>query len=144
MSVQGVTGTTTINVADPSTFESSLTPDALMVYLSSRLNGLDDQVNNIFNQQKAAQQMQEGVHKLQAAVSKLHDDATSDDGGTDLPPEIKAEMVAALAEMDKADPVATQSIREKLYGSGFVLSDGNDKYNGGEVKATASYLQDLG
>jgi hypothetical protein len=50
MTIQQIVPSSTI--AAPLDFTSNLSPDALMVYLSTRLNGLDDQINAIFNTQQ--------------------------------------------------------------------------------------------
>jgi hypothetical protein len=71
MSIQSVVPTS--SMLSPMQFESSLTPDALMVYLSTRLTGLDDQINAIFNTQQAQEKVQSALRKMQAAIANLDD-----------------------------------------------------------------------
>jgi hypothetical protein len=83
MSTGAVSLSTTPLIAGDTNFSESLSPDALMVYLQSRLDGLDKQVNTIFNDQKRQQEAQEHLRNLDALMAGMDDKAAPGQGQLD-------------------------------------------------------------
>lgn len=74
-SVQPIVPSATLN--SPMEFSAPLSPDALMVYLETRLNGLDDQIDSIFNTEKNQAKVQESLRAMQVELGRLDGNADS-------------------------------------------------------------------
>lgn len=164
MSVPQIVPSSTI--ATPTDFGANLSPDALMVYLSTRLNGLDDQIDAIFNTEQKQQKVQSALSKIQAELGRLDDssdpntlltmpaaDGTTTSGSTTSPPttspqvsgtsEIEKNINTQIAEIAQTDPNLAATIQSRLNEKGFILFVQDGKYFSSEVKATKEYLQGL-
>ena len=165
MTVQSIIPTST--VVNPMDFTGNLSPDALMVYLSTRLNGLDDQINTIFNTQQQQQKVQSALAKIQTELDRLDDksdpntlltmpdladpnaSATADpnapSAATQTPgtSEVEKNINNDIAEIAQIDPNLAQQMSQKLNEKGFVLFVQDGKYLSNEVTATKDYIQGL-
>jgi hypothetical protein len=146
MNVQSIVPSSTI--AAPLDFSANLSPDALMVYLSSRLNGLDGQINAIFNTEKTQTDAQAALRELKEAVGQL----TADSGATTqtMTDEQNAAITKAIQDIHAVDPMLSDSILQQLEkpGGGLLLepTDGQPSdliVTGNQVKATNDYIDGL-
>jgi hypothetical protein len=136
----------------PLQFESNLSPDALMVYLSTRLNGIDQQINSIFNSQQDQQKVQSALRKIQTELAKVDENKNDPNAVVDLPRPDGADpgpapaeknINSAIEEIRQIDPHLAHSIEAKLNGEGFILWVQDGKYKGSEVPATKQYIEGL-
>ncbi|HMJ55586.1 MAG TPA: hypothetical protein VK540_26105 [Polyangiaceae bacterium] len=118
-------------------FREHLTPDALMTYLSTRLDGLDTQVNAVFNRQQHTQAIQKGLTELRAALGQMK--TTGDDQKDGVMPSIEV----ALKTLTDLDPNLGETLRNQLGQDGYALW-GDSKCNDTEMKQTMSYLDGVG
>jgi len=135
-------------LAVPSDFGANLSPDALMVYLSTRLNGLDAQINTIFNTEKSQQNVQTALRNLKQTLQPF-----DENGGAAQKQMTQDQMDAINAAIDGVtalDPQLGANIRQKLeeVGRGLIRdhlagTDVDLTYSGNEVKATNDYIDGL-
>jgi len=137
------------NVSAAGEFQGNLSPDALMTYLSTRLGGLDEQINGIFNRQLAQQKVQSAVNKIHEEVAKLNESAV---GVVDMPghdpkdpgsSEIEININRRIDELGQLDPKLAQTIRDELVKPGQILWVQDGKYLGSEVVGTKSFLDGI-
>lgn len=154
---------TTPLVAGDVTFTNNLSPDAMMIYLQTRLDGLDAQVDTIFNDQKRQQQAQSILRNIQTDLAPLNDKnadpvtlveahqdpPTSDSEGnpvqadptyTDGP--VKVNVARHLAELRELDPKLADVIENKLHEGDQLFGTKNP--TGTHVAAAKSYLDGIG
>ena len=133
--VQSILPYAAFDAASAATFREHLTPDALMTYLSTRLDGLDTQVNTIFNRQQHTQAIQKAITNLRTALGQME---TNDNGGATQKPVVVDAVVVALRELTDLDPNLGAAIRDQFNQQGFVFYD--DHCTVEEMKATTQYL----
>ncbi|MCA9600035.1 MAG: hypothetical protein KC776_42320 [Myxococcales bacterium] len=149
-----------MNTNSPSVLEGSnpnaLTAEGLMLYLETRMNGLDEQINAAFDKQKKIEGIRKELMKIQNALGGLseekglhgtHNDHGGwmgwKDGGASAASTKKdgmagyeKEITDALAEIDQIDPELGKAVRKSMStdgaGSLYYL---NGQYKGEEVKA---------
>jgi hypothetical protein len=103
----------------PTEFSATLSPDSLMVYLSTRLNGLDDQINTIFNTEKQRDAVQSALRNVTAAVSELDENAGAN---TAIDAQKLQDIQKALDELKEVDPQLEATIEDKLKKDGISLN----------------------
>jgi chaperonin cofactor prefoldin len=122
----------------PLDFGASLSPDALMVYLSSRLDGLDQQINAIFNSQKAQEKVQSALRKIKTELAALDDNAGGDLGG-----DAGTNIDKAIEEIADIDQTLAADIAKTIHGDTMIFTGNDAHYTGTEVKATTEYIDGL-
>jgi hypothetical protein len=149
----------TANVA-PSTLPggadaaTNLTPEALMIYLQTRLGGLDEQINLMFKKQQNMNRIRQDLNAIQKALQSLkndpadknaqgskHPDATKN-GKPDLSlcADYERQILQAIADIKELDPALGARLEAELGKEGFILHDLNGQYLTSEVKNTIDYL----
>lgn len=135
-------------LAAPLDFGANLSPDTLMVYLSTRLNGLDEQINAIFNTEKSQQDVQTALRKLKETLQPFDPNGGAE--GKQMTPEQKTAINDAVQAVADLDPLLGDRIRQKLAepGGGLIFDPGPQQgnpvaYNGNEVKATNDFIDGL-
>jgi hypothetical protein len=86
-----------------------LTPDALFIYMQTRLNDIDKQANVAFTKQQKIGAIHEQLDRITNVVATLDKDA----GGTLKHAQVK-EVEGALGELDHLDPGLAAKLRESL------------------------------
>ncbi len=162
MTIPSVLPTSTLMA--PTQFEANLSPDGLMIYLSTRLNGLDDQINSFFNTEQRQADVQKALRDIQTELAKLdehtsapndvldlpdrdpnapaHQDVVNADGTVGASP-AERNINAAIDEIRKVDPLLADDINKKLNEHGFILWVQDGKFTGAEVTATKEYITGL-
>jgi predicted ATPase with chaperone activity len=140
-------------------FNQNLSPDAMMIYLQTRLDGIDAQVDTIFNDQKKQQSAQSIINKIKATLSELNPNAdkpvalvttarTDAAGTADLRPDIQRRVDEQLGDLAKIDPNLASQIRAQLAAPGQLFvpdkNGGNAEYIGQEVQAGQDVLNAVG
>src|SRR5687767_1989788 len=115
--VQSILPHAAFDLASAATFKEHLTPDALLTYLSTRLDGLDTQVNAIFNRQQHTQAIQKALTSLRAALGQMKTNETNH------PPETLSAVHAALRQLTDLDPNLGAAVRDQLNQTGFAFAD---------------------
>ncbi len=125
-----------------------LGPEALIMYLETRLNSLDSQIDEIFKKQKTIEAVRKAMGQITNALAKLEDD-TSDDNlkGSYNTAEAKAayetEINAALAVIEDLDPNLAKTMRNDLAQEGQILFVEDGLYLTREVEATREYINSM-
>jgi hypothetical protein len=122
----------TFGAASAATFGEHLTPDALMTYLSSRLDGLDTQINGIFSRQRHTHAIQKALKEVRDALGNLKTDATAHG-----PDALKA-VHEALRHLTDLDSRLGAKVRDQLNQPGHVFGD--DTCSAAEMDVTMKYL----
>lgn len=146
-----------LSQVSPYGYEESLTPEGLMLYLSDRLNGLDDQVNVIFAKQEATEAARSALRKITQELSNLKDEADAMHAKIAMPgisedPKLsqsvqggaantEKRILAALDELEAVDPAFGAEVRGQLRQSGQILAGMEGWYRPSEVKASTQYLE---
>jgi hypothetical protein len=117
---------------------TGLTPEGLMIYLKSRLKGLDTKIQEIFDNQKHNQAVQDALQKLQTILAGLNQ---KDDQKTS--PNLVADIKAALADLKAVAPDLGAQVADQLGKSGQILDGGDNAYKASDVKASEVYLDDI-
>jgi hypothetical protein len=140
--------TTTVIASDPvlgsDQFDpNSMTPEALLTYLSTRLGSLDGQMDQIFTRERASEKVRSELRQIQELLTTLPTDANEQKG---LPLDLeafKAKLEPHLANIAAENPDLADSIRTNLESDAQILSGGNggdDSYSTRELDATSTYL----
>lgn len=88
-----------------------LTPDGLMLYMQTRLGGLDDQVNAAFDKQKKIESLRKVLGDLSTALSKYDPDAEGDEHNI---AEAQGQIDQALIGMHAIDPGGAKTLAAEL------------------------------
>jgi len=130
-----------------------LSPEAMMIYLSSRLGTLDDGINELFDKQKSAQGVQEAIRAIQSDLAQLNDEAAANEelhfpdssDGTRISP-MEEHIIQQLDVIAQYDPRLAEQMRTDLGQDGkegMILYGCDGKYSSQEVKGTKSYLDGI-
>lgn len=152
-------------IAGPSLMDTlnpnALTAEGLMLYLETRLNSLDDQINGVFAKQKNIEAVRKELMNLQKALNDMDDTkgvhgtkhdwkgwiGFSDGAPVPIPEGIDANeksIMTALAEIDKLDPALGKEVRKSLsIDGGGSLYSLNGQYKGEEVKAAKETVSNV-
>ncbi len=142
MTVPSVLPTSTLMA--PTEFGANLSPDGLMVYLQTRLNGLDGQINELFNTENQQAKLQSALRKLQSALGTL-----DDQNGGAMNDEQQTAINNALDEVAGIDAILGAKMKQDFahVRGGLIFDhDGADidqNYSANEVKATTEYVTGL-
>jgi hypothetical protein len=131
---------------------NALTAEGLMLYLQTRLNGLDDQINGTFQKQKNMEAIRKALMKIQNALAGLDNDKAKK--GLTGDGKFEAEIEAAIKEISAYDQKLGTQIHKDLMGQGQILSSPtysanagknlfDNKYDGNEVVASKEYVDNL-
>jgi hypothetical protein len=120
-------------------YDGGLTPDALLIYLSTRMEGLEDQINAIFSEQQRADKLRSLLNDMKEAIAKKSphvDDMNKerDVGG------MVGTLEATLDEIKKIDPKLARQLRHDLGSGGYVLGGNADTYRASELEPSLEYL----
>lgn len=116
MGISSIVPTSTLMA--PTDFSANLSPDSLMVYLSTRLNGLDEQINTVFNTEKQRDAVQSALRKVTTAVSEFDENAADN---TTVDSTKLADVQKALDELKQVDPELGAKVEKDLGGDGYLL-----------------------
>jgi len=139
MSVSAVTGTS--NYASIAFDQESLTPEGMMLYLSTRMEEVDGQINNLFDKQKASQDIRKELGKIQDELGKLKED--SDSKKILMPGQIEQNIDAAIDRIAAINPELAENMRTDMKEKGQILFQHDGQYVSQEVKASKGYLDSI-
>jgi hypothetical protein len=117
----------------------AMTPDALMIYLSTRMGSLDDQMGSIFDRQKTSEKVRTELRGIQEALTNV---PTNKDEETvyDFDPAIVDEINAHLHNIGQVDPKLGAELKAHLIVDGQILSRNDARTSTSELNATKDYL----
>jgi len=142
----GVYGAFASPMDAPGAGMTGLTPEGLMIYLKSRLNGLDSQIDGIFSNQQHNQHVQEALQKLKSILAGL------DQSKNGTEPGLVKKINAALAGLADVDADLAKRVGDTLKGEGQILDGAggkganhppDDRYKVSDVKTSAEYLDSV-
>lgn len=143
MSVSAVTNTS--NYGTIAFDQESLTPEGMMLYLSTRMNEVDGEINKLFDKQKASQEIRQALGTIQTELGKLKEDPglLSMPGDGAGPSEVEQNINAAIDQIAQIDPQLAEQMRTEMNKEGQVLYVQDGKYFAQEVKASKSYVENI-
>jgi hypothetical protein len=145
MSVSAVNATS--NHASIAFDQESLTPEGMMLYLSTRMEEVDGEINKLFDKQKASQDIRKHLGTIQAELGKL--DEESDAKRIHMPgyawgaTETEHNIDRAIDQIAAIDPDLAAKMREDMREEGQILYKFDGKYASQEVNASKSYLDGI-
>jgi hypothetical protein len=111
-----------------------LTPEGLMIYLQTRLGGLDDQINGIFEKQKKIEAIRKELSAIQRELDRLKTDPNNP-GALLEAPNFEEGIRNHLDEIRKIDPNLADSLEVELNTEGNALWVQDGKYYSSEIEA---------
>ena len=121
-------------------YDGGLTPDALLVYLSSRLGGLEDQINAYFAEQQRADKLRSLLNEMKSAISRLNphvedmNELRQDSAGA------VDTVYAKLAEIEAIDADLARKLEANLEADGYILTGEDDEYRAAQIEPSIEYL----
>lgn len=138
MSVSAVSSTS--SYASIAFDQESLTPEGMMLYLSTRMNEVDGEINKLFDKQKASQEIRKALGEIQDELGKLKDD----DGLLTMPDsEVEQNINTAIAKIGQIDPQLAEKMWTDMNKEGQILFVQDGKYYAQEVTASKSYIDNI-
>jgi nitrogen regulatory protein PII-like uncharacterized protein len=123
---------------------NALTSEGLMLYLQTRLDGLDEQINAVFKKQKDIENIRKALMKIQNTLETLDDDKKKNSIKNDT---YRQAIEDAINEIESSDPALAAKMRAELSVQGQILYNyqGNNPnhYAGSEVPASKEYVNNL-
>lgn len=119
-----------------------LGPEALIMYLQTRLDSLDSQINSIFEKQKKIEGIRKALGEINNALAELDDDTSNKNlinGGSKFEDQIRA----AIDRIEALDPALAKQIRADFDKEGQILNCTDGKYYTREVEASKTYVNNM-
>ena len=114
-----------------------LSAEGLVLYLQTRMNGLDEQINGIFQKMQNMEKIRKLINTMQNELNQLNDDTTDKklmgeqhDGG---PQGYEKNILDCIDAIAAIDPNLAASLRNQLGVEGQVLFVTDGKYYTSEV-----------
>ncbi|HWA70913.1 MAG TPA: hypothetical protein VG937_01190 [Polyangiaceae bacterium] len=117
----------------------ALTPDALMTYLSTRLNSINDQTQGVLERQKCSETVRHEVGEIKKLLTTLDTNEDAKDDAIEFPEETRVKLEEHLNNIAIVNPKLAQRISEDLHKQGQVLQDGQPCTTA-RVDSTKEYL----
>jgi hypothetical protein len=131
----------------PYYYDNALTAESMMVYLTTRLGSIDDQIQGLFTSQHQSEKLRAAINEIRTEVNQLKDSANKEDsleGGEEVLARIEAIIDEQIAPLD---PELAEAMKTDLQGSGHILhvtkdeGDENSVYTTLEIEKTREYLE---
>lgn len=122
----------------------AMTPDSLLIYLSTRMGSLDGQMGEIFDRQKTSEKVRTELRGIQQALTNVPTDTDEQRLLDNLDPDVVKEINAHLANITAIDPKLGADIKIHLEKDGQILSRNDSRYYTSELNASKDYLNLVG
>src|SRR5688500_9660380 len=126
----------------PYYYESALTPESMMVYLTTRLGSVDAQIQRIFTSQQQSEKIRAAMNKLKELLGELDQSTKKEDDLHDGQVTLDAIRAVINEEIEAIDPDLARRLRTDLNAKGYILFDENDAYKTVEIENTREYFGD--
>lgn len=130
-------------VNSPYYYESALTPESMMVYLTTRLGSVDDQVQTIFANQETAEKIRAAIDDVRKLLNSLDEDTNKEallKGSEGVLEDVTAIIDEQIALVD---PELAQSIKSDLQREGHILQGSESQYRTLQLENTREYLDSV-
>jgi hypothetical protein len=134
----GAYGPPVATSGDP--FTQGLSPDALLVYLSTRLGSLEDQINGYFVEQQRADRLRSLINDMKNAINSLNVPGDAGDEAREIPTSVANALETALDEIGAIDPGLATRLLDDLQRDGFVGAGQDLQYHRSELEPSLEYL----
>ena len=121
---------------------ATLTPDALMAYLETRMSSLDGRIDEIFQKQQKAQALRGPLNKIKQALGRLNEHAT-DKNAPVANGEFEAEINAQLEALKQIDPQLAAQVKKDLNKDGHILFTQDGSYRPSQIEPSRQYIDDV-
>ena len=143
--MDGVTNLPPI-VNSPYYYDHALTPESMMVYLTTRLSGIDEQIQGHMQSQEQSEKLRAAVNAIKAKLNEL---PQSSDKGDNL--EGKRAVLDEIAsiideQIAPVDPNLAQRLTDDLSAENHILytpKGGNGTYTTTEIENSQKYLETI-
>jgi hypothetical protein len=119
--------------------QEAMTPEALMVYVSTRVGALDEQMDQVFDRQNLSEKVRKEIRGIQETLTNVKQSADLN-AGMDMPKEISDKIRGHIAALTKLDEKLGVDVQKHLEGEGQILSHNDPRYNTSELENTRTYL----
>lgn len=128
-------------VNSPYYYENALTPESMMVYLSTRLGSIDQQIQEHITSQQDSEKLRAAINAIKEKLNELPQ--SSDKGkGLEDKEEVLAEIESIIEEqIALVDPKFAGSLTEALHAEGHILYSKDEKFTTQELENTEQYLE---
>ena len=124
----------------PYYYESALTPESMMVYLTTRLGSVDTQIQAIFASQQQSEKVRAALLKIKELLNGLSKDTNKNTllrGSEKVLNEVASIVDDQIADLD---PDLAKRMKSELDAEGYILAGGNSGYRTTELESTLEYL----
>jgi len=126
----------------------ALTAESMMVYLTTRLGGIDHQIQGFFESQQESEDIRAAVDAIKQQLNNLTE-STDKDARLEGEADVLAEIASIIDDqIALIDPKLADRLRADLQGDGHILhvsetGKQNLVYTTAEVENTREYLDDI-
>lgn len=136
-----------IIVNSPYYYDNALTAESMMVYLTTRLSGIDSQIQGFFQSQQKSEEIRAALNEIKRLLNSLPENTNKGEnikGHEDT----LAAIDASIDAIAVVDPQLADRIRSDLKAEHHILrvaqpTDTNKVYTTLEVENTRTYLDNL-
>jgi hypothetical protein len=127
-------------LSDPNV--AALTPDALMIYLSTRLNGLDAKIQGVFQKQQDNQHVHAALNEMHRLIGNYVCSTTVKEAHS-IEQSTVDELYAQIEVIRGVNPQLADKLKKDLNQDGQIFADKDHEYWTTEVAATKEYLSNI-
>lgn len=134
-------------VNSPYYYDNALTAESMMVYLTTRLSSVDEQIQGFFKSQEQSEEIRAAINEIKRLLNELNEN-TDKKKSLEGDEEILASIAASIDEIALVDPKLAERIKNDLTTDDHILhvantGDTNMVYTTLEVENTRAYFDDL-
>ena len=129
--------------SSPYYYDSALTPESMMVYLTTRLGSVDAQIQQIFTSQQQSEKLRSAVNQIKELLNSLKD--SSDKNKTLYGSwKVLSEVVSVIDdEIAQLDPGLAKQLKQDLERDGYILEGKESQHQTLQIENTREYLDDF-
>ncbi|HEY6729375.1 MAG TPA: hypothetical protein VI197_35435 [Polyangiaceae bacterium] len=133
--------------SSPYYYDNALTAESMMVYLTTRLGGIDEQIQGFFKSQEQSEEIRAAFNEIKRLLNELSE-STDKDHSIKGKEDVLASIASTIDEIASMDPNLAERITNDLTTDDHILhvadpGDTNIVYTTREVENTRSYFDNL-
>lgn len=124
-------------------YHNALTPEALMIYLSTRLESVDGQIHELFQNQQDSEKVRAAIDQIGTLLNTLKENGEKETvlkGSKETLEEVKQIIENQIGPVN---PKLAARMRTDLEQKGYILAGRESQYKTSQLEKTRDYLEDL-
>ena len=130
-------------INSPYYYQNALTPESMMVYLSTRLGSVDEQIQTLFKDQQKSEDIRKALNAIQQELNTLGTSTKKEEilkGSEDVLKEVTKIIDEQIALVD---PQLATDMKARLQSDNYILEGKESQYQTVQLETTKDYLNDL-